>query len=326
MTGPHSEVAARRSRLWLILRLSVAVVVTVVLSLAGCRNGSKSGGSAAPPPAGAQPSSRTTVAPHTGGHVVVRKIVGTSGFQARPAYVYLPPAYLDHPTHPLPVLEILHGTPGAPSDWAIRGQLLGTADAFAAGHGGRAPIIVMPDINGSWRADTECIRTTSGADVESYLTKDVVTYVRSAFSRAVGHNRWWIAGVSEGGLCAAMLALRHPTTYSDFADMSGLSRPRVEGVSAAASVRQLFGTDLKAQREHDVVWLLRHRRYPTLRGWFECGAADAEVRNAQAAIVAAAPKAGLATKAALRPGKHGWTIWRGSLRRLLPWLWERAPA
>ena len=224
------------------------------------------------------------------------------------------------------MLEILHGTPGAPNDWLIRGRLRSTADAFAAAHGGRAPIVVMPDINGSWRADSECIRTASGEDVERYLTSDVVSYVRKAFRSTVGRARWWLVGVSEGGLCAAMLALRHPTTYSAFGDLSGLSRPVVEHVSAAASVRQLFGTDATAQREHDVVWLLQHHRYPALRGWFECGAADTEVCVAQAAVVAAAAPAGMPTKAAVVPGKHGWSIWQGSLRRLLPWLWARAPA
>jgi S-formylglutathione hydrolase FrmB len=280
--------------------------------------------SSSPPASGL---GRTTAAAgHPVGRVVVRAIAGISRFHARPAYLYLPPAYLADPTRPLPVLEILHGTPGAPSDWVIRGQLRTTADAFAAAHGGRAPIIVMPDINGSWRADSECIRTASGADVESYLTSDVVAYVRKAFARTVGHTRWWLAGVSEGGLCAVMLALRHPATYSAFGDMSGLSRPVVEHVSPAASVRQLFGTDASARREHDVIWLLQHHRYPTLRGWLECGAIDFAVRRDQAAVVAAAAHAGLPTHAAIRPGKHGWTIWRGSLRRLLPWLWERAPS
>ena len=42
--------------------------------------------------------------------------------------------------------------------------------------------------------------------------------------------------------------------------------------------------------------------------------------------MAAAVRAELPTHAAIRPGKHGWTIWRGSLVRLLPWLWQRAPA
>ncbi len=258
--------------------------------------------------------------------MVRRDIVGTSGFRARPAFVYLPPAYVAHPGRRLPVLELLHGTPGEPSDWLVRGQLRSTADAFAAQHGGRAPIVVMPDINGAWRADSECIRTAAGADVEDYLTRDVVTYIRTAFASAVGRSPWWIAGASEGGLCAAMLALRHPTVYSAFGDLSGLARPTVEHVSAAASVRQLYGNDRNAEREHDVIWLLEHRRYPAMRGWFECGVEDTKVCNAQAAVVATASVVGLPTRAAVRPGKHGWSVWRGSLRRLLPWLWERLPS
>jgi S-formylglutathione hydrolase FrmB len=255
------------------------------------------------------------------GRVVTRNIVGTSGFHARPAFVYLPPAYLAHPGRPLPVLELLHGTPGAPDNWLNRGDLQSAADAFASAHHGRAPIVVMPDINGAWHADSECIRTASGADVESYLTKDVVAYVRTAYRAAVGRTRWWIAGASEGGLCAAMLALRHPATYSAFGDLSGLSRPVVEHVSAAASAQQLYGGNRTAALEHDVIWLLQHRRYPSMRGFLECGVADTEVCAAQAAVVATASADGVPTRASEHPGRHGWSIWRGSLRRLLPWLW-----
>lgn len=58
---------------------------------------------------------------------------------------------------------LLHGTPGTPQDWIDGGQAAATADAYAAAHGGRAPILVMPDINGSIDADTECVDSPSVA-------------------------------------------------------------------------------------------------------------------------------------------------------------------
>ena len=46
-----------------------------------------------------------------------------SGFAARPAMVYLPPAYLTSPRAELPVLVLMAGQPGEPRDWFDGGLL-----------------------------------------------------------------------------------------------------------------------------------------------------------------------------------------------------------
>ena len=66
-----------------------------------------------------------------------------SGFTARPAQVYLPPAWFKSPRPRLPVIELLHGTPGTPEDWTRAGHVDVIADRFANAHGGAAPIIVI---------------------------------------------------------------------------------------------------------------------------------------------------------------------------------------
>src|SRR6478609_1181133 len=92
------------------------------------------------------------------GQLITRVIPGrSSGFPARAALVYLPPVLRQAPQTRLPVLLLLHGTPGGPGDWVQGGGLARTMDAFAAVHGGRAPLVVMPDINGARGADTECV-------------------------------------------------------------------------------------------------------------------------------------------------------------------------
>lgn len=259
------------------------------------------------------------------GRVLQVRIPARGGFRPRPAYLYVPRVLTTHPDRAVPVLELLHGTPGQPSDWLVRGNLVSTLDAFAAAHHGVAPLVVVPDLNGSWRADSECIRTTSGQDVESYLAGDVVSWVRHRYPRAVGGRRWWVAGLSEGGLCAADLALRHPGTYSAFGDMSGLARPIIDHMTQAQSDQILFRGSVTARLEHDPIWLLAHRHYTNLPAWFVCGAADVQVRQAQTALVAAARAAHLRVAAGLRPGHHTWTIWAPALRDLLPWLWSHAP-
>lgn len=311
----------------------LAVALILVVLMAGCvghsarsparkPNPSRVTAASRPPSAFPAPAAPLPVPrPRGRAQLIQRRITGASAFRARPAYLYLPSAVSTKTTAHLPVLELLHGVPGRPSDWATHGELVATADAFAASHSGAAPIIVMPDINGSQNSDTECIRTRTGQDVESYLTSDVVSYVRARYAAVTGNSRWWVAGLSEGGICAAMLALRHPTLYAGFGDFSGLAVPTVQHVSREMSDQQLYGSDPAAILEHEPVWLMRHRRYPDLRAWFSCGAQDVRVRAAQETLVAAARAAHIPTRSSLRPGKHSWSIWRTALRALLPVVW-----
>lgn len=249
------------------------------------------------------------------------RIPASDGFLPRPAYLYLPPAAIRHPDRRLPVLELLHGTPGQPVDWANGGLLVPTLDAFVAAHHGQAPIIVMPDLNGAHRADSQCIRTADGKNIENYLTSDVVSWVRHRFARTVGREKWWVAGLSEGGVCSLMLALRHPHLYSALGDFSGLSAPLVDHLTPAQSDRQLYGGNLQDKQAHEPLWLLAHHAYTGMPAWFECGSSDRHVLPQQAKVAAAARSAHMQVHVAFVPGKHAWTVWSAALRSLLPWLW-----
>ena len=246
---------------------------------------------------------------------------GPSRFAARPALVYLPPDA--RPGARLPVLELLHGLPGQPSDWVTRGDLQPTLDAFARAHGGRAPIVVLPDINGAQRVDTECVRTPAGADVERYLTGVVPRWITAHLPATRDHRRWASAGLSEGGTCAITLALRHRREFAAFADLSGLARPTVsDRDDPRRTVRVLFGGSTTAYDRHDPLWLLSHRRYPGLSGWLACGALDRSVRLDQDALAGLARRARITITEDVLPGGHSWQVWRTELRRLLPWLWR----
>ena len=257
-----------------------------------------------------------------GGRILTQTIPGpTSHFRARPAEIWLPPILQRQPHLRLPVLELLHGTPGSPSEWAAMGA--GVLNAFAAAHGGQAPIVVMPDINGSARADTECIRDSAGADVERYLTVDVTRWVDQHLPVRSG-SRWGLAGISEGGTCALMLALRYPRQYGLFGDFSGLARPTTgDSDDPATTVRVLFSGSRSAYDQHDPLWLLGHHRYPTLVGWVEYGTADRAVRLASLRVVAEARAAGIPVHHVELAGGHQWAVWISTLRSMLPWAWRR---
>jgi S-formylglutathione hydrolase FrmB len=265
-----------------------------------------------------------SIAPQARGTLITRTIPGTtSRFAARRAVIYLPPILRKQPHLHLPLLVLLHGVPGGPADWTELGGLPTTADTFAATHGGRAPIVVMPDINGSPHSDSECIEVR-GASVERYLTVDLPRWVLSHLPVSADRRHWAVGGVSEGGTCALILSLRHPAMYPTFVDLSGLSRPTAaRHDDPAQTIATLFGGSRAAYDAHDPLWLLARQRYPQLAGWLACGWRDDETCTAQAVVASAAQRAGIAVAASALPGAHGWTLWSRAFAPALPWLWRR---
>ncbi|MEJ2870406.1 alpha/beta hydrolase-fold protein [Actinomycetospora sp. OC33-EN08] len=248
-----------------------------------------------------------------------------SGFAARPAMVYVPPAFFARPRPALPVVVLLHGTPGTPQDWIDGGLAAQTADTFAAAHGGRAPILVMPDVNGSTDADSECVDGPVGR-VETYLTQDVPAYVTATFATRPTGAGWAVAGLSEGGSCAIVLALRHPTLFHTFGDFSGLAGPRAGDTNAdtASAVTQLFGGSQAAFAAHEPATILASKRFGQLGGWFQVGDADPEPAAAQAALVPEARRAGIAVCSVVVPGGgHTFDVFSAAFADSLPWMAAR---
>lgn len=263
---------------------------------------------------------------------MARQIPGAaSHFVARDAEIYLPSAALHDKNLRLPVLELLHGTPGGPTAWPRPdlGNLLPTVEAFARAHGGRTPIVVMPDLNGSIRADTECIRTPSGANVEQYLADVVPAWIAAHLPASTNHHDWAIAGLSEGGTCSLMLALRHRATWTTVGDFSGVAHLSVgEPDVPARTLRVLFNGSQSAYNEHDPIWLLDHSKSLSGLGiWMQSGAKDHGSVVAQNQLAAKARAKGATVQNVLYPGiGHGWAVWANAIQRMLPWYWNRISA
>jgi S-formylglutathione hydrolase FrmB len=254
--------------------------------------------------------------PPAHGLVELVTIPGTaSGFDARPAQVYLPPAWFRSPRPALPVVELLHGTPGTPEDWTRAGRADVTADRWAGAHGGMAPIIVMPDPNGGFTADTECV-DGGRSRAETYLATDVPAWVVRHLGAAAGRRSWVVAGNSEGGYCALDLALRHPDRYGTFLDFSGLDRPTFPGGAA-----RLFRGSTNAVTEHTAAWILTsHRPAEPLAAWFEVGSADGANTASARRIAALAASAGIETHIVILPRSgHTWRVWERAFRDAFGW-------
>ena len=253
--------------------------------------------------------------PAHGGVIRVHIPGAASGFHARSAQISLPPALFAHPRPALPAIELLHGTPGTPEDWTRAGFADVTAERWAAGHGGVAPVIVMPDPNGGFTADTECLDSHPGK-AETYLVRDVPEWVMTHEGVS---GPWAIAGSSEGGYCAAVLGLRHPDRYRAFADFSGLDRP-----THSRGMRWLLGPRASVS-DYTPRDLLGHGPAPA--AWFEVGGADGGTHRAVVRLAASAKDAGLDTELVVLPGAHHtWRVWRRSFEDSLPWLLDRLSA
>jgi S-formylglutathione hydrolase FrmB len=256
------------------------------------------------------------------GVVVSLNIPGRkSGFRARPALVYVPPAWFVRPRPKLPVIVLLHGTPGSPADWLDGGTARATADAWAHEHGGVAPILVMPDINGDVFGDTECVDSPRGA-AETYVSADVPAFVKSRLFTQVQGRNWAVAGLSEGGSCATMLALRHPEVYSTFADYGGLLGPRVGDTNdPAGTVEGLFGGSRREFDRHEPARLLATRRFPGVHGFFGVGGNDGDPLAAAHQLSTLARAAGIDTQVGVFPqGEHTFEVWRAAFAASLPWI------
>ncbi len=155
-----------------------------------------------------------------------QSIPGTvSGFTARDAGIYLPPAALGADAPALPLVVMMMGHPGNP-DVTFIGDVL---DQFAAQHDGLAPIVIVADqLGGDGTTDPACADSTAFGNAETYVTQDVVNWARANL-RIIDDPRYWIvAGYSNGGGCAIKYGAKYPDVFKNIIDVSGEEYPGSE--------------------------------------------------------------------------------------------------
>lgn len=244
----------------------------------------------------------------------------SSGFTARPAAVYLPPAYFSNPRPRLPVLVLLAGQPGDPDDWVGAGRLASIMDRFAVQHAGLAPVVVVADATGSRFADPLCVDGPRG-NAETYLVRDVPQWVAQHLTVDPDPGDWAIAGASYGGTCALQLGTNHPETYPTFLDISGSSEPTLG--TRDRTVKEAFGGSDAAFARVNPIDLMRGRSFRGSAARFVVGAGDRDARNDAHRVLAAATGSGMNTHYDEVPGSHDWRCFTAALALELPWLAQR---
>jgi enterochelin esterase-like enzyme len=248
----------------------------------------------------------------------------------RTVYVYLPPQYFQprYRHYRFPVIELIHGYPGAPQDWIT---VLGVTTTVARllDHGLAKPaVLVMPDANGAVGVSLQCLNQVSGPQDATFLAQDLPGYISRVLRVWPPGRTWGIAGYSEGGFCAANLGLRYGSKYGLAGVLSGYFRPIANQLAHPARSVDPFGHDR---------WLRRHNT-PALellslppgalipQFWIGSGTDPMDVKAAgmfKQLLQVRQP----AVQLRLIPGGgHTMATWRALMPSLLEWMTPRLAA
>lgn len=252
-------------------------------------------------------------APATGRTFSVDIPATTSGFAARHANVWLPPAALTDEAAALPVIIVLSGQPGSTDDLFVAGGLDAVLDEYAAAHDGVAPIVVAPDQLGAPLNNPICIDSTQYGNVETYLTVDVPDWIRANLPVASDIDQWALAGFSQGATCTMQIGPAHPELFGQMFAISSELEPN--NGTEQQMIDQYFGGSEAAFTAHTPLGAIAQHSPSSQHVLFAAGSGDTQAQGTITRLRAAADAAGMTTRGVLSQGtSHDfWTV-----RNVLP--------
>jgi enterochelin esterase-like enzyme len=250
----------------------------------------------------ASPHERPPATGIVGSQMIPGKV---SHFPAREAVIYVPPAARVANPRPMPVLVMLSGQPGAPSDIVAAGRVGEIMDNYASKHDGVAPIVVIPDQLGSPNTNPMCVDGARG-NTDTYLAVDVPAWIRAHFSVLPSPSAWTIGGYSQGGTCSIQLGAGHPDVYGNILDVAG---ERVPGGGIEKDA--IAGVFAHNRDAYVAAWpenvLKKHAPYADSVAVFAVGANDGRFALNAKALTDAAKAAGMhATYLEVPGASHDW--------------------
>lgn len=258
------------------------------------------------------------------GSIVQAVIPGAvSGFTGRPAWIYLPPAALVAEPPALPVMVLLGGQPGEPSDILQSGRFEQILDDFAAAHHGLAPIVVSPDNLGSMDANPMCIDGPLG-NMATYLHTDVHDWIEQHLNVADDRLAWAFGGFSEGGTCTFQVGLADSARYGTDIAISGELIPSLG--NPTTTIATGFGGDAAAYEAAKPLNIMAaHAPYADTVLIQGVGQQDAVFSSYAASLGQGASAAGIDETTITSPGtSHDFNTVAYVLERALPTFAERS--
>jgi enterochelin esterase-like enzyme len=295
----------------------------------------------APPPKGAVGTSGVTVLSKghglLSGQPIVPAIAQQQGFQfeatlpgrlshiSRYAYIYLPAQYFQsaYRNYRFPVIELVHGQPGEPQDWINVMGVVAIMDGLVSRGLAKPAVLVMPDANGGTNVSEQCLNQVHGQQDMTYLGLDVPNYVSAELPRVQAPGLGWgIAGYSEGGYCAANMALQPMLSrrYGASGVLSGYFTPYPNFINGK-NVNP-FGKNYKLRLlntpDYEVKHLLPGQQIPQF--WIGAGSGDKQDLDGASYFwnELSLYQAGAPLK--FQPGGHTMAVWRSQISPMLEWM------
>ncbi len=161
------------------------------------------------------------------GYLFRTTVTGPRSHISRQVYIYLPPQYFSkaYAHYTFPAIELLHGSPGEPATWIdVMNVIPIYLQLLAAGKASPA-VLVMPDTDGGQQYALQCLNDPHGLQDMTFVGKEVPDWVAANLRVQKPGLTWGIAGYSEGGYCAANIALQYAVRYGYAGVLSGYFAP-----------------------------------------------------------------------------------------------------
>ena len=262
------------------------------------------------------------------GYLMRLTVTGQRSHITRTVYVYLPPQYFQpaYRGYRFPAIELIHGHPGVPQDWVTVVGVTHAYDRLLAHKLARPAVLVMPDANGGDRISLQCLNQVGGAQDLTYLAVDLPGQIARLMRVAPPGRAWGVAGYSEGGFCAANMALRYPDRYGFAGVLSGYFVPDDNQPAGPGSTVSPFGGDNRMREQNTPFDELVNLPAATVipRFWLGAGAADGQdVTSAERFWQELRPRQPDAPLM-LTPGSgHTMITWRAEVPSMLSWMTPR---
>ncbi len=250
---------------------------------------------------------------------------------SRTVFIYLPPQYFQtkYAHFRFPVIELLHGSPGNPEQWVNVMNVLPTLDDLLARHQAWPTVLVMPDTDGSERYSLQCLNAIGGVQDATYVAVDVPNYIAGHLRVQAPGKAWGVAGLSEGGFCAANLALQYPKQYGYTGIMSGYFAPLADQVpqsnlrGAPIVYRNPFPHNENKLKQNTPDFYINHIPPGTTlpQFWLSAGVDDPQDVQAAESFKQELQLHQAIVPLVLVPGaSHNATAWRGALGPMFVWM------
>lgn len=239
----------------------------------------------------------------------------TSHFEARQALVYLPPAALVTAKHKpaLPVILMMSGQPGSPGRVFAAGGIQTMMDDYAQHHDGLAPIVIAADQLGDDSHNTLCVDSPVYGKALTYLTKDVVDWVKTNLPAARQAQDWAIAGFSQGATCSLQIGANHPNLFGTIIPTGSELKPT--NGSESSMISRFFHGDRTAYEKQIPINAIRNHAPSNQTLVIGAGERDRESARNVELIAPVAQQEGMHVTAVESLGNaHDWHAVRDTLR------------